>query len=416
MIRMTRVKLTEYRQTEAVALSPESRDVLAKLAPGVAISPTRGAKDCYDLTPDSRVGLVCLPDVVLEIQPKISMDRVLFMISYAVDSGAWKDSMASMGTADSLVEAMAMVFCRLAAKATHRGLLHGYLSVDEAMAGVRGKIRFQDQIQRRFGIVPPIEVRYDEFTEDIEENRILRAALGQLVSLPLRSVKSIRGLREVLWAFHAVSAVEYNKQTIPQIQYSRLNEHYRPAIELASWILKSFSLELKGGSSIGTSFLIDMNEVFEAFLHCALKDALHLSDIAFPRGDSRLRLDDDRRIKLKPDLSWWQSGRCIFVGDAKYKRLKVKGFVNADLYQMLAYTTASGLSTGLLLYAQGEREPVEHRVTRSGKRIIVDSVDIFGTPEMMLQEVGRVADMVRELAGDGIDVYATVNSGVTTLP
>ena len=32
---------------------------------------------------------------------------------------------------------------------------------------MRGRIRFDDQIRRRFGIPLPVELRYDEFTDDI---------------------------------------------------------------------------------------------------------------------------------------------------------------------------------------------------------------------------------------------------------
>ena len=37
------------------------------------------------------------------------------------------------------------------------------------MLAARGRIRIQEQVSRRFGLAPPVEVRYDDYTEDTEE-------------------------------------------------------------------------------------------------------------------------------------------------------------------------------------------------------------------------------------------------------
>ena len=64
-----------------------------------------------------------------------------------------------------------------------------------------------------------------------------------------------------------------------------------------------------------------------------------------------MHLDEAGRVRLQPDLSWWDGRVCTFVGDAKYKRTKDERVPNADLYQMLAYATALDLPGGLLVYA-----------------------------------------------------------------
>ncbi len=51
-------------------------------------------------------------------------------------------------------------------------------------------------------------------------------------------------------------------------------------------------------------------------------------------------LDESSKIRLRPDISWWQGTDCVFVGDAKYKKINVAGIKHADLYQLLAYTIA----------------------------------------------------------------------------
>ena len=73
-------------------------------------------------------------------------------------------------------------------------------------------------------------------------------------------------------------------------------------------------------------------------------------------------MDDDQRVQLRPDLTWWSGDTGVFVGDAKYKRLDDGHIPTADLYQLLAYATALDLPGGLLIYAQGEGEADAYRV------------------------------------------------------
>ena len=78
------------------------------------------------------------------------------------------------------------------------------------------------------------------------------------------------------------------------------------------------------------------------------------------------------------------------------KKVEVQHVPNADLYQLLAYVTALDLPGGLLVYAQGEAEPVVHEVRCSGKRLEVAALDLSGTLDEVLRRVG-VAVKVRGL-------------------
>ena len=80
------------------------------------------------------------------------------------------------------------------------------------------------------------------------------------------------------------------------------------------------------------------------------------------------------------------------MADAKHKKLVTPGFKHADIYRMLAYCTAAGLPSVILIYAAGEDEPATYRINHAGKTIEVASLDLSGTPEAIL-------DSVRQLAG-----------------
>jgi 5-methylcytosine-specific restriction enzyme subunit McrC len=396
---MRQLTLIEYKPKQAVPLAPEQRDGLLRVAPSVSVAPTLGQEGCYDLTPGSHVGAVHLPELAIEIRPKIPVDRVLFLVSYALDPRKWKAEQFIFAPERSLVEAVILSFVAQVRRSFRRGVLQGYRTEEAALATVRGRLRFDEQIREHFGLFPPIEVRYDEFTEDIEVNRLIKAAILRLGRLRIRSEEARRSLRAFDTLLANVAVIDYNPRRLPEVHYDRLNEHYKPAVELARLILRSISLELSHGRLPGCSFLVDMNQVFEDFLVVALREALHLSEKVFPQGvkGRQLRLDEAGQVHLQPDLSWWIGSSCVFVGDVKYKRVNASGIEHPDLYQLLAYATATGLPDGLLVYAAGEGEPVTHRVAYVGKELHIRTLDLSGTPDAIIGQVAKLGKEVKKL-------------------
>ena len=259
----------------------------------------------------------------------------MFLMTYALDPKHWRNEAIDVPPDADVLEAVALAFSRRTQRAVHRGLLRGYRREEDALNTVRGQIWFADQIGRRYGLPLPIEVAYDEYTEDIEHSRLLKTAIHRLSHAHIRSMAVRQKLRRLRSAFDMVRLGSYPRGTVPEIRYTRLDEHYRPAVELARLIIENFSLELFGGQVSGASFRIDMNVVFEQFLYVALGEALGLGKDQWKRGKS-IDLDEGRRIDVEPAFSWWALAtnenelRACFVGDAKYKKLDTPGFQHTD--------------------------------------------------------------------------------------
>ena len=396
---MRRLQLAEHQTREGVHLTALQLHAVRQSAPSVDVSPASEAGR-WDLRPDSKVGVIRLPDLTVEIKPKLPIDRVLFLASYALRAFKLNTEVADLDRSTDLVEAMVHLFHAAVRQATGRGLLQGYLTDEETLNVVRGRIRIEEQLRRRFGIPVPIEVRYDEFTPDIPPNRLLKAAVRRLAWLPQRSPRTRPLLSAMRAVFANISDVEYRPHDLPELPINPLNAHYQPALALARLILRSGTVELAAGKVESASFLIDMNRVFEDFVVVALREALGLSDYSFPQEASghELRLDTHGRVNLKPDISWWQGNRCVFVGDAKYKRTTVHGAQNHDIYQALAYAVAAGLPSALLIYAHDDQDridPVTYDIREAGKRIEVTVLDLQGEPDAILERVKNLAHKVR---------------------
>lgn len=376
-------------------------ELLQSLAPSVSISPAGNLG--FFLTPGSHVGSISIPDCEILIHPKFEIRNLFFLLSYLMDAKAWKDSGFDFDNASLLTEAMVSPFVLQTKRSIRRGLLQDYQVREETATTLRGRIRFEDQIRRHFGRVPPLEVRYDEYTVDNHLNRVLKAALRRLQNMTLRSADSGTKLRKLLPPFADVTDVGVDPKIVGLPAFTRLTEHYRPAVELAVRILKNSAIEIRHGNVEASALLFDMNDLFEDFVVAALRDSLGLDERRFPQQalGRRVRLDVAGRVKLKPDLSWWQRERCLFVGDAKYKRIAVRGFQHPDLYQMLAYCIATELPWGLLVYAKGETEEVVHETVNLGRTIIVRTLDLTQEPHSILSQIERIAENIRTRSGQG---------------
>lgn len=396
---MRYLTLGEFQTTEDVELSPgELRDLRA-VAPSVAVAPSIGHPGRYDVTPGASVGAINLGTIAIEIRPKLPIDRVLFLVSYALDPRQWRIPPFELAPEATLVEAMIPGFVAQVRRAVAHGMLHGYRTEEDTLTVVRGRLRVNDQVRWHFGLFPPVEVTFDDFTDDVEENRLIKAAIARLGRLSIRSVAARAALRAFDGVLSNVGVVQYDALRLPDVLYTRLNLHYRPAVEMSKLILRSMSIELRHGDVQANSLLLDMNAVFENFVVVALREALQLSVRDFPQGmHSRpaLFLDARGTIQLRPDISWWGE-KCLFVGAVKYKRINAVGIVHPDLYQLLTYTIAADVPAGLLVYAAGEGEPASHQVVQVGKVLEVVALQLNGPPEEILSQIGAVAARIREL-------------------
>ena len=198
----------------------------------------------FDLSPGSTVGVLTVDGRRIVLAPKVPIDRVLFLISYALDPVRWHELMAAYGTASDLSDAMAAALASAVRDALRPGVLQGYRHVEETAQTIRGRIRFSEQLRRHHGRSFPIEIGYDDFTADIDENRILLAALWRVRRLPLRS-PTLRNELARLWAplADAVTLAAYPKGIAPEITWTRLNQRYRPAVALARLVLQTTTIE-----------------------------------------------------------------------------------------------------------------------------------------------------------------------------
>lgn len=395
---MNKIDLQEY-VTSDHELTADQLDALLRVSNTLhlSIEPIRGTKGNYSLTPGSIVGALEINGIAILINPKIEMSKLLSLACYAIGKLEIREELFDFKDSETLPDILALALTKASSSAFARGLLRGYRSEEEALHTVRGRIRFDEQVRRHYGIPLPVELRFDEFTEDILANRLVKAAAVRLRRMTLRSSKARRGLGWVAATLDNVSLLEFRQGRVPEVLFDRVNEHYQLVVGLARLVLLHSEFEAEHGDVRANGFLVDMNYLFQEFVTQALQEQLAGSGITL-QAEKGTWFDEDKKAWLKPDLSCWEdSDTCSFVGDAKYKDLTGKRAENADLYQLLAYATALNLPGGLLIYAQGDAKLEKYSVRYADRQLEVAALDLSGTLDDIRSRVTEIADHVKTL-------------------
>ncbi|MFJ8076184.1 McrC family protein [Streptomyces sp. NPDC096176] len=317
--------------------------------------------------------------VQLTITPKVPVDRLLHLVSYAPDRARFDPRPVAADPRPDLLPALAHAFVSAADRALLHGVLHDYRETDDTLPVVRGRIRHADQLRRRPGVPVPLEVTYHDHTPDIPENRLLLAAARRLLRVPDLSPAARSALQRLVARLDGVRQLPTGAPA-PDWSLNRRNARYGHALPLAELVLRSSSYEFGDGRQIAVDgMLVFMWQLFEAYLARAVGEALRVRIGGRPEPQDRnFHLDAKKRLVLKPDLVHYAPSphdgvlRQAVVLDAKFKTKPARD----DLYQMTAYCVRLGLTEGHLVYASGRPNVVEVPVGEGRLRIWRHTVDL----------------------------------------
>lgn len=329
----------------------------------------------------SWVGVVRLPTLEIRIVPKLSGEHLglVRLIEFASGVGALGrlpgDVAIRVGNG-SLLDLLALLFTEACDEVVRKGLLSGYLRQEDDIAYVRGRILVDQLMLRRLGRADRIPCRFDDLEHDIDENRILLAALVSLARF-IRSdevlirVSRLRAILESVCQLDGFAPREVRLR----LSYDRLNAHYRTAHDLAWLLLEGLGVDdlLTPVDVQSYAFLLDMNRLFEQFVRRLFEVVLPVPQYRVvaqrsfrsivwnaTAGESYSRVVPDLMVERPNDGS-------VLPVDAKYKKYGDGGVADKDIYQCFLYAYAlsrmpqGGVPTAGLIYpsTSGEVERLQ---------------------------------------------------------
>lgn len=387
------ITLDEHGSPTEVELSRTDAETLA--ATGVVtVSPTAGAGDRWLISAGSKVGTLVVGEHRILIRPKIHPDNLFLLLEVGLPPSAWRSESFDYSVTGDLLPSLIAFFTRTVETTLARGLVRSYREERESLVAMRGRPDLAIQISRG-GLAFPIACRYEDYTADNAENRYLKAAVRRAGRVPGPEPIDRRRLLQQLVALEDVSDAPAVPDDLDDIGITRLNAHYEPALRLAQLVLANLTLQDQAGVTSASSFIVDMNLLFERFVTERLRRAL-LGRLQV-RKQTNVHLAEGRRVLMHPDLEFRnRRGETVFVGDVKYKLTSDARARNADLYQLLAYTTALDLHEGVLIYCLADDGTPQRTVTvrHAGKILHTYAVDLSGSADSVAEQLGKLADWI----------------------
>jgi 5-methylcytosine-specific restriction enzyme subunit McrC len=343
-----RIELREYDR-EVLTLTAEQANALNRVGGGRYLSVEPGEHSGHwQVAAHNYVGSINFGGLRVLVRPKIPLRNLFLLLEVGLREQDWHDEAVGYATNADLLPALVSFFARTTETTLARGLYHSYREQRDRLVALRGRVDIARQLAQP-GVVIPTACKFTEFTADLIENSYLKAAVSR--SLRVAGVQPIdrRRLMQHLVTLEDVADVRHHHSDHDRVVFSRLNDHYRPALQLARLVLANLTLQDVLGETQASSFMLDMNELFERFVTERLRRVLRgRLDV---KGQHQDRLDKERYITIRPDLLFSANGTPKFVADIKYKLTDdTAAGRNADYYQLLAYTTALDLPEGVLIY------------------------------------------------------------------
>ena len=226
-----------------------------------------------------------------------------------------------------------------------RGIKHYYSQIDENNKFLKGRLIFHENLRKNLVHRERFFITYEEFKEDIPQNRVLKAALIYLKGKS-RSAKNISRIINMLFLFEEVGQSNNLEKDLKSIDgQNRLFNYYSTTLKWARIFLQKKTFTNYKGNHLNTAILFPMETLFESYVAYRLKQTYPETDISIQDRKYFLLSDltlNQRKFRLRPDIVI-NTGSCVIVADTKWKvinqDLASKNYLiaQADMYQLYAY-------------------------------------------------------------------------------
>lgn len=344
----TTIRICEWSSVDTIGLTLDQRRNIAE-----AIRAWKEANDLPDLplwfsgpegaTLNTRqyVGVIELSDIVIEIYPKLDkhllkegkiqdkeiagsvMSDLLWILDVSGHLGISEIDMAGLKEAPSnYYDVFAALMAKHLLAELNLGLPYKYVSVNDDIRMVRGKILMLDQATRNLNRLDTISCEWDEFSADIPMNQLLKCSCRFLQSR-VRDSGVAKVLNDCISQYNDICDVSpYSALTgVIGHRWDRTSERFRPVFDLAKRLLQGVGHSLNSAETSTFVFLLDMNKVFEEYVKTILEAYFNVGIEAQKHVGWLFPELAKGKVQQRADYFWRSKDGVFWVGDAKYKHI-----------------------------------------------------------------------------------------------
>jgi 5-methylcytosine-specific restriction enzyme subunit McrC len=289
------------------------------------------------------VGVIQTKDgTTIEILPKISnieneedSKNILLKMLKTLKKSPFKNLNTAhlQNSKTPLFEVFISMFLEELAKLIQKGIKNDYLSYEENLKFLKGKLKIAEQIKYNTIHKERFFVEYQEFSSDRVENRLIKTILEFLYKKS-KSHNNQQRIREFLFVFDTIRTSHTITSDFAKIKLNRQMKAYEQVLLWSKTFLLENSFSPYKGNDLAFALLFDMNLLFESYVASYLKKQ-GLDVRAQDRG--KHLVEEPKKFALRPDLVIHKQNQ-IIIADTKYKVIKEeKDISQSDMYQLFAY-------------------------------------------------------------------------------
>ena len=243
---------------------------------------------------------------------------------------------------------------------TQRGLARHYHAIEDNLACLKGRLLFPQHLRVNLANQARFYVRYDEFSADRPANRLIRSAIHKLMPV-VRQPENQQLLYQLKLCFDEIPLSTQRQQWQNDWDKHRIDRsmpHYDPVMPWIRLFLFEHGLTTFVGKHVNQSLLFPMEEIFEDFVsHHFRKNQQRFGVKTQAPQEPLAQLEGKTdAFQMMPDISLMNSGKVIYILDAKWKRINEnaddpkRDIRQADMYQLYSYGKKYGCEKVALIY------------------------------------------------------------------
>ncbi|WKA54474.1 5-methylcytosine restriction system specificity protein McrC [Planococcus shixiaomingii] len=328
----------------------------------------------------------------MERNSNIPIRNIYYMLSYAYQTlnlSEYKE----VGTEDfeNVKELYAEILSIGIPVLLRGGLSKDYISVEETSNVIKGKIDINSTLKKNTLVNKKVSVIYDEFSENILLNQIIKATLVYLSRSNQLSGKKRRLFYGFLPYFTEVADVELNLKLWRKVRYNRQNIRYQFIVDVCRYLYEQLLFDESSTSQLMKELQDEqrLSSLYEKFIYAFFK-----RETNYKVSRSQIQWDvDDGFTEALPimqtDLILQKDKKTLIVDAKFYSENMIARFEggaakqkSSNLYQIFTYINNWRKSpeetvAGMLLYAKTTalNQP-NHVYNIKGKQIFVASLDL----------------------------------------
>lgn len=343
---------------------------------------------------------------------KIPIRNIYYLLCYAWNTLKRDDTtLTGMEEFDNIFNLLAKLMINGVKNIIKRGFHREYLDYSEELTLVRGKIDLGNSLKQQSLMKKHLICSYDEFTDNVPFNQILKTTISILVRYPYLDSILKKELIDLRYHFSGIDEIKITSHSFPFLKYNRNNMHYKMLMNICELIYEGLIANEEGKDLKFADFIRDeqMAALYEKFVLNFFKK--HLPSHKYRTHSPKIEWGIDSQFdnigieylpQMRTDIVIESDGdKTQTIIDTKYyaSALENRNFtetrklISGNLYQICTYVNNSnyvGTVSGMLLYPTTEQElNLEYKI--NGKIIKVKTLNLSSNWEGISERLLEIA-------------------------